>query len=56
MRTLEDIKKDQDRAIFEYGAWLARAEQAKLRIFKFADEHDALQKQQPKEEKEEKND
>lgn len=53
MRTIEEIKKDQDQAIFELGAYIANSERLKWRIFKLAQEAEDLEKQTEK--KEEKN-
>lgn len=38
MRTIEAIKKDQDQAIFQYGAHMALAEQWKVKVLKLAEE------------------
>lgn len=47
MRTLEEVKKDQDQALLELGFHVAKVEQAKAKVFMLADEADKLQKADP---------
>lgn len=42
MRTIEEIKKDQDEAIFKLGAHTALAEQFKTKVIQLADEANNL--------------
>lgn len=42
MRTIEEIKKEQDEAIFKLGAHTALAEQFKNKVLQLAIEADAL--------------
>ena len=44
MRTIEEIKKDQDQAIFDYGLHLIRAKQFEAKIMVLANEASEVHK------------